>query len=548
MPDQGNEKNIADNNESREKRDESSYRFMDQTIKKRPVERKSILFRILWILAAGVAIGLIASLVLTLTQPALRENLLQRHSGKVTIPPDESEAAAQGDAMETVSVNEEDLSGSESDEIVGTQSGDAEETQSFGLSEEEDIAPDTAQSEETEALSVTADQEAEDEAFTEGQNGEESVSSSGHQEEDKQQIAEDDSEGAVGETAEEDLTDAESAAGMAPEEQDPVQEPEGITLKEYRQLYKDMMEVAEVPERALVQVIGITRELDYFNQNYENQRQISGLIAAMTESDLYILTEYRVVDRVERIQVVFCNGTMTDVTFQKADTGTGLAILKAPLDSIGEDTLSELVTAPLGNSYQVSRGEPVLALGSPLGFPGSIAYGIVTSNNTKATVPDAEYPLLTTDIDGSADGSGVLVNLDGDIIGFITSSFGSSTGGITCLGISRLKELIEDLSNNEGRNYVGILGQEVTKDITDRTGIPRGLLVTEVEQDSPAMLGGIKEYDVIVRIGDQSIDNMRNYQKVLQGLEAEETVSVTAMRRGAEGFAEVVFEVTVESR
>ena len=510
MSDQEKENRNTKINGDQETRDENRYRFMDQTIKKRPVERKSVFIRILSVLGAGAAIGLIASLVFTLTQPALRENISEiGNSGKVTIPPDES-AALQ--------------------------------------SRETDILTDDGSTDTEDGTSGSADQADESEISVEAGPGiTESASSAANPKEDIQQSPGNDPEGPAGEAVgKEELPESEPPAETDLEMTEA--EPEGITLKEYRQLYTDMMEVAEIPEHALVQVIGITREMDYFNQNYENQRQLSGLIAATTERDLYILTEYRVVDKVERIQVVFCNGAMTDAIFQKTDPGTGLAILKVPLDNIGEETKSELVTAPLGNSYQVSRGEPVLALGSPLGFHGSIAYGIVTSNNTKATVADAEYPLLTTDIDGSADGSGVLVDLDGEIVGFITSSFGNSTGGITGLGISSLKKLIEDLSNNEVRNYVGILGQEVTQDITDRTGIPRGLLVTEVEQDSPAMLGGIKEYDVIVRIGDQSVDNMRNYQKVLQGLKADDSVRVTAMRRGAEGFAEINFEVTVEGR
>lgn len=63
--------------------------------------------------------------------------------------------------------------------------------------------------------------------------------------------------------------------------------------------------MAEKPKRALVTVVGISSEMDYFNQNYENQKQISGLLAADNGQDLFILTEYRVVENVERIQVTF---------------------------------------------------------------------------------------------------------------------------------------------------------------------------------------------------------------------------------------------------
>ena len=504
---------------------------MDQTIKERPVSRRTILLRVLGFLGAGVLIGLVASFVISLTQPAVSTSA---DAEKVTITSEQTPAEETPEASETPEAEE-------TPEI--TVISEAEEIPKAPVNPEAAETPEETETlEGTETPEKAEQQEA---AENSGGSGQETVS-----------------EPAEGTAAAETGTEEEPAetAGTSQnitEETVPVSEgdPEtaaavekGITLQEYRQLYKDMMDVAEEPEHALVQVIGITKELDYFNQNYENQRRISGLVVAMTDTALYILTEYRVVERVQRIQVVFCDGTMTDAVFQKADQNTGLAVLKIWLDNISEDTKEKLITAPLGNSYKVERGEPVLALGSPLGFADSIAYGIVTSTSSKAPVADAEYSLLTTDIDGSPDGSGVLIDLDGKVVGVITGSFGSSTGSITCLAISQLKELIEDLSNNEPQNYIGILGQDVTQDITDRTGIPRGLLVTDVIQDSPAMLAGIKKYDVVVKIEDQMIDTMHSYHKAVKKLESEETVVITAMRKGTEGYAEMEFEVTVESR
>ncbi len=344
------------------------------------------------------------------------------------------------------------------------------------------------------------------------------------------------------ETAETD-TDTQTA-------EDVQEEKPAITLKEYRQLYQDILEVADKAERAVVQVIGITNEMDYFNQNYENQRRISGLVVAMNSTDLFVLTEYRVVDQSERIQVVFNNGSMTDANLQRFDPNTGLAILKVQLASINPATRNKLEAAPLGNSYKLLRGEPILAMGSPIGYSDSIAYGVITSTSSKASAVDMEYNLLMTDIDGSTDGSGVLVNLDGSVVGIITHAFTNEYNNcVTAIPISQLKELIQDLSNNEPQNYVGIRGQDVTQDITDRTGIPRGVLVTDVEPNSPAMLAGIKEFDVLVKIGEeQPIETMRDYHRQLDNLEPEDTVSVTALRKGARGYSEITFEVTIEGR
>ena len=337
--------------------------------------------------------------------------------------------------------------------------------------------------------------------------------------------------------------------GMAPDEPaDPAEAEQALTLDAYRRLYQDMLDVAQESERAIVQVTGISSEMDYFNQNYENRRQLSGLAIARSDESLFILTEYRVAENVERILITFYDGTMADANYQKSDLGTGLTILKVPLDSIREETLENLQTAPLGKSGKVIRGEPVLALGSPLGYSDSVAYGVITSVTNSVSGIDAQYQLLLTDIEGSREGSGILVNLDGNVIGIIAQQYTGDNGTITALAISNIKPLIEKLTNNEILPLIGLTGQNVTQELTDRTGIPKGLLVTAVEPDSPAMLAGIKEYDILIRINDRPVSTMKDYQRIVSSLEPDENVSVIAMRKGAEGYREISFTVACGSQ
>lgn len=343
-------------------------------------------------------------------------------------------------------------------------------------------------------------------------------------------------------TSSQSVTDSSQPAQETPV---PASQPE-IGLEEYRQLYKDMLAVAEKPKRALVTVVGISSEMDYFNQNYENQKQISGLLAADNGQDLFILTEYRVVENVERIQVTFYDGSTVDAIYQRHDANTGLTILKVGLSELEDSTREGIELAPLGSSYGVTQGEPVMALGSPMGYSDSVAYGVITSVTNKISTLDTEYNLLTTDINGSGEGSGVLINLDGEIIGIIAQSYSTEDKDIiTALAVSQIKDLIESLSNDEARPYIGIKGQDVTAQISHRTGIPKGVLVTAVQADSPAMLAGMKEYDVVVKIGEDEISSFRQYRDRLDQLTPGQTVILTAMRRGAEGYAEVEFEVTV---
>lgn len=322
-------------------------------------------------------------------------------------------------------------------------------------------------------------------------------------------------------------------------------EPREITLDDYENLYTEILKQAEEPKKAMVTVIGSKKDEDWFQTPYENQ--ISGLIVADNGQEMFILTEYRIVENVDRIQVVFCDGSMVDARFQKADKNTGFTILKVPVSDIPAETKERIITAPLGNSYGLNQGEPVIAIGSPMGYSDSIAYGVVTSTTNSVSKVDAEYGILTTDIVGSGDGSGILVNLKGEVVGVIAQSFAKADTKniITGLSISQTKDLIENLSNNKDIIYMGITGQTITTEISEKKGIPKGVFVEGVEVDSPAMQADIRNADVIVEVNKEKVETVKGYQQQLKSCKAGSVIEVKAMRQGTEGYVEVTFEVTL---
>lgn len=325
-----------------------------------------------------------------------------------------------------------------------------------------------------------------------------------------------------------------------------VEVPAEIGLAEYKHIYEEMKAVSQNAQASIVTVIGIKNEVDYFNNAYDSPGQLlSGLIIANNSKELLILTEYRVVEGVDQIQVTFANNVTVDAQYQKHDPNTGLTTLKIPLENVDQDTMNAIVEAPLGNSYGLNQGEPVIALGSPMGYSDSIAFGVVTSvTNTISTV-DTEYSLLTTDIQGSEAGSGVLVNLDGEIVGMIVQDYSTQNNAVTALSISRIKKLIETLSNNGVLPYVGITGLEVTETISKNEGIPQGIYIKDMEPDSPAAQAGMWNADVIVKVGDESVATIAEYHTQLESCKIGEAVQITVMRKGAENYEGIVFDVIV---
>lgn len=351
-------------------------------------------------------------------------------------------------------------------------------------------------------------------------------------------------------TDDEELSEAATPTPTAQEQEvtpEVVEVPAEVGLADYKHIYEEMKTVSQEAQASIVTVIGIKNEVDYFNTSYDNKGQLSGVIIANNKKELLILTEYRVVEGVDRIQVTFANDKTVDAQFQKRDRNTGLTILKIPLETVDQDTMNAILEAPLGNSYGLNQGEPVIALGSPMGYSDSIAFGAVTSVTNTISTLDTEYSLITTDILGSEDGSGILVNLDGEIVGMIVQDFSIQNNTVTALSISKIKKLIQTLSNNGELPYVGIKGQDVTEAIMKSLGTPQGVYIENMEPESPAVQAGMMSGDVIVKVGEAEVTTIAEYYSQLESCKIGEPVQITVMREGVEGYGEIVFDVIVQA-
>lgn len=521
------DENSEEHQESKKLTD-SEYRFMDQVIRKKPVDWKKIFFRFVWIVVAGVLIGLIAAAVLVRMVPELKQAYVShKFGGTITISEDEDPSYSEAVAVSSSSEEESSISasGTSSDSRGGNMS--VSSGSESGDSETDSAEEPSGSLSLSETSGVTTDSNDNIHIVSDG--GESSAESTSAGED----------SGASTEPAE--ITDNEG--------EDTDTADSGITLEEYGQLYQQMADLADSVSFSLVKVTGIVSEMDYFDQGYLTEREAAGLIIAENSTQMYILTEYRAIADAETIQVELPDGTQTGAQLRKADDNTGLCVLYIPLSQIALSTRSICQIAPLGNSYSVKKGEPVLALGSPSGYSDSVEIGAVTSVSSSAYLTDNVYRLFATDIKGASGGSGVLVNMAGRIIGIIDQSLSPDGGAtVTAIAISGIKSLIETLSNNNEIPYLGITGQEVSDTIAQQTGMPTGVLVTDVEDNSPAMLSGLKIYDVITEISGRKITTFRDYHNLLYTLKPGDVVTVTAMRKGADGYSAVSFSMSVGSR
>ena len=319
-----------------------------------------------------------------------------------------------------------------------------------------------------------------------------------------------------------------------------------LSVEDYKSLYRTLRNVAAEAGKSIVTVNAVTSDTDWFENPYENTHSLSGLVVANNGKDLLILSEMPEVGEDTEYNVTFPDNVTLPGAVKSVDGDTGLAIISVLLESIPDRTKAAIKEAELGNSRGTNVvGIPVMALGSPLGVQGSQCFGRSTSNQREISMPDRNVHVLSTDIYGSENATGVIIDYDGRVLGIIAQSTAmeETPNLLSAYAISDLKDLIEKLSNGSSETYLGIFGTDVTDAINEKEGVPFGFYVTKVELDSPAMAAGIQSGDVITRLGTADIENARDYMEQMLKYQPGDEAVITVERYSQGEYQEMTFEV-----
>lgn len=320
-----------------------------------------------------------------------------------------------------------------------------------------------------------------------------------------------------------------------------------LELADFQKLQNKLYAVGKEANKSIVTVTGVKSDTDWFNNPYESKGQASGIIVAENSRELLVLTERKAIADAQEIYVTFINDISVKAEMKKYDGNTGIAVLSVKASELTENTKNAIEVAVLGNSLTVTQGTIAIAIGSPLGTNYSILTGNITSTTNSISTIDHNYSVFTTDIVGSSNGSGALVNVDGELIGIVMQRYSSAgdENTLTAISISELKALIEMLSNGQDIPYIGLEVTTVTAAIEREYEIPKGAYIKDVCMDSPAMAAGLQNGDVITEIDGDEILTAENYEKKLLSLKPEDTVEVKIERQGPEGYTEITCTVEV---
>lgn len=248
-----------------------------------------------------------------------------------------------------------------------------------------------------------------------------------------------------------------------------------------------------------------------------NQGRGSGSGFVIRE-DGYILTNNHVVDaatgRGGSITVVFADGSQADASIVGATSDYDIAVVK--VERTG------LVPLPLGDSDAVVVGDPVVAVGAPLGLQGTVTSGIVSAVNRPVTAGDATGQAFINAIQTDAainpgNSGGPLVNLAGEVVGVnsaIAQLPGAVLSGTGSIGLgfaipsNQVRRTAEQLieTGEATYPYIGVmLDERYTGEGVQVLAAPEGSATTPVEPDSPADRAGIRPGDVILAVDGRPV-------------------------------------------
>lgn len=254
----------------------------------------------------------------------------------------------------------------------------------------------------------------------------------------------------------------------------------------------------------------------------------------------HILTNHHVVAGAREIVVTLGNGARGTAELVGSDPGNDLAVIKA---DIARDKLQP---AALGDSDQVRVGEPVFALGNPLGQDFSLTSGIVSALGRRSTGTNNRVirNVIQTDAPVNPGNSGgPLLNARGEVIG-ITASLENPTGQNLFVGlafaipINTAKRFIPDMTAGKAVDHPRLgISSQVRTSLSE--GPSQGVRISRVEENSPAARAGLQSGDVILALDGKLIREFDDIVDYLDSRRVGDRVKVKVLRDGRELTLEV---------
>ncbi|WP_102026186.1 S1C family serine protease [Salirhabdus sp. Marseille-P4669] len=316
--------------------------------------------------------------------------------------------------------------------------------------------------------------------------------------------------------------------------------------------------VAEVTE-AVVGVVNVQGDSFWIDQASDAGTG-SGVIYKKTDDDAFVVTNHHVIQGADEIEISLADGERVPAKLLGSDPFNDLAVLR--IDPEHVDKVIEL-----GNSDNLNIGEPVLAIGSPLGlqFSGSVTQGIISGKERVVPqdingdgVEDWSAEVIQTDAAiNPGNSGGALINMKGQLVGINSMKIAEyAVEGIGfSIPINTAKPILDDIEQDGKitRPYMGVTPISLT-DIPSYNwryslrlpeDVTHGVIVDNVERMSPAAQAGLEPFDVIVELDGEPIQDVIDLRKHLYiDKQPGEEMEVTYYRNGEKNTVTITLSAT----
>ena len=232
-----------------------------------------------------------------------------------------------------------------------------------------------------------------------------------------------------------------------------------------------------------------------------------------------------------KMTVVFNDGKEVPANLVGRDPKTDLAVLKV-------DNVDNLTVARFGDSDKLKVGEEVVAVGAPLGLRSTVTTGIISALNRPVPLSgegsDTDTVIDAVQTDASinhGNSGGPLINMNSEVIGINTAgkSLSDSASGLGFAVPSNEVRATVELLIKDGKiahPTLGLSARSVSNDLAS------GAQVANVKAGGPAEKGGVKENDVVVKVGNRTVADADEFVVAVRQLKIGQDQPIEVMRDG----------------
>lgn len=319
------------------------------------------------------------------------------------------------------------------------------------------------------------------------------------------------------------------------------------SIQNYDHISKELAAIGNSYRYALVKVRGLTDDATWYDMDEENSGVTYGAVFNITKNEYFIVTDSSAVSGADEVSVEFYNDDEVKASVIGVDGNVNLTVLRVTKSIVPSKTRKKIISIDIGSISGTSNGSNVIAIGAPNGIMYSVMLGKVTKSNIDASIADNQISLYATDMSAVSASSGVILNTEGQLIGFINNRYQTLTGekNMAFVSINSVHDILELLMRGKNISYLGIEGIDVDSETAVKHSLVRGIYMTSVYPNSPAYMGGMRVADVIEKVDGNSVKTVYALHNVLIKHKSGDEIKVEVSRKAKNTRRNITLSVTL---